>query len=355
MAGAPAYASREDVQLALESAGSSGQTYAIDGALLFGARAMERSARPGLGRALYPRLDTWYEDWPDRAQTGTGRLYVGQPIISLTSVTSGGVALNVATDIILRPAKDEPCAHIIEINRAGSGSLSVASTSQRSIALAGWRGYHDEQLAVGVLSGAVASAGITSVDVEPTFGYRLPGVGDLLAVGSERMIVTDKRMVDSGINLGDDLAALLNDTQVSVADGTAFAIGEMLLIGSERMWIFDIVENALHVRRALDGTTLAAHSAGADILAARRLVVERGAVGTDAATHSDGATVTRWDSPAPLRNLNVAIAVAELAQQGALYARTAGEGETLREVSGRGLATAYAAAQGYRRPMTVYS
>lgn len=351
MGGMPWYASREDVQQALDSESSAGTRFAIDSACAIGSRALERSAQPGLGRVFYPRYETRYEDWPDRAQTRTRGVYLGQPLISATSITAGGAALAVGTDAILAPLKDEPCAHLLKL--ASGVTLSSGGDWLRSIAIAGLFGYHDEQQDVGALDSALDSTA-TTLDLAGG-GALLPGVGNLLQVDTERMIITDKRMIDTGVNLGTALTASLNDNTVSVADGTAFTVGETLLVGTERMWIWEIVGNSLYVRRAYDSTQLAAHSLGADILAGRRLVVERGAVGSTAAAHSDGATVTRWDCPAPVQGLALALAINEVAQRGALYSRTVGEGETQREVSGRGIRGAYDSAKGYRRPLTVYA
>jgi hypothetical protein len=122
-----------------------------------------------------------------------------------------------------------------------------------------------------------------------------------------------------------------------VSDGTQFAVDEVILIDSEKMRIDDIAGNTLTVTRPWDGTTLAAHTASADIYAPRTLTVTRGALGTTAATHNSAATVYRWNPPAAVRQLCLAEAVNDLLQGRAGYARTAGTGESEREMTGRGL------------------
>lgn len=250
MGGMPWYASRGDVQAALETESSAGTRFAIDNALASGARAMERSAVPGLGRQLFPRYATVYLAWPDRAQTRPAALYhYSHPLVTLTSLTSGGV--DITAGAICLPGKDEPCTSIIELDQATGATLATGATPQRSVVLTGLLGYHDEQVPCGELAGSMTDS-VTTLDMAVENQAQLPDVGHLLKIGSERLIVTDRRMIDTGVNTGGALDdSLLADT-VAVADGTVFAPGETLLVGSERMWIRDIVGNTLHVRRAYE-------------------------------------------------------------------------------------------------------
>src|SRR5690606_34488219 len=132
---------------------------------------------------------------------------------------------------------------------------------------------------------------------------------DLIKLGTEHMVVTGRSMLDTGQNIGADLDASNSAVTVAVTDGTAFSAGETLLIGSERMLIVDVAGNNLIVKRAWDGSVLAAHTSGADIYASRTLTVERGALGTTAATHLDNAAVSRHVVPGAVRALAVAEAL----------------------------------------------
>jgi hypothetical protein len=164
------------------------------------------------------------------------------------------------------------------------------------------------------------------------------GVGSLLRIDSERVIVTGRTQLDTGQTLGGTgLTNQNNAVTVAVASGAAFAAGEALLIDGERMLVEDITGNTLVVKRAWDGSTIAAHTVGAAIYAPRTLTVARGALGTTAATHLTAAPVYRWDAPGSVRQLCVAEALVDLMQGRSGYARTAGSGESEREVSGRGL------------------
>jgi hypothetical protein len=141
-------------------------------------------------------------------------------------------------------------------------------------------------------------------------------------VDDERMIVTGRSMADTTQNVGGSgLTAQANSVTLTVSDGTAFAVDEVLLIESERMVIADIAGNQLTVIRAWDGSVLAAHTAGVDIYASRSLTVTRGALGTTAATHTGGATIQRWDPPALVRDFVIGEAMNRLLQEQAGYAR----------------------------------
>jgi hypothetical protein len=121
------------------------------------------------------------------------------------------------------------------------------------------------------------------------------------------------------------VSALASDVTIAVTTGTSYAVGEILLLDSERMLIVDIAGNNLTVKRAWDGTVLAAHT-GSTIYAPRRLTVTRGAVGTTAATHSNGAAITRHVVPGLIKELCVAEALNTLLQEGGGYSRVFGPG-----------------------------
>lgn len=54
-------------------------------------------------------------------------------------------------------------------------------------------------------------------------------------------------------------------TSITVSDGTAFEIGQTILIDSEQMYISGIATNTLTVARGVNGTTAATHAGGAAI------------------------------------------------------------------------------------------
>jgi hypothetical protein len=126
---------------------------------------------------------------------------------------------------------------------------------------------------------------------------------------------------------------------VSITGVTAgtITVGETLLVDSERMLVVDVAGTTLTVKRAWDGTVLAAHTSGADLYAPRTVTVTRGALGSTAATHTISTALTRHVVPGPVRELSVAETVNLLLQRQSGYARTVGSGDNVRESSGRGL------------------
>jgi hypothetical protein len=159
------------------------------------------------------------------------------------------------------------------------------------------------------------------------------GVGQVLRIGTERLLVVDRAMTSTGQTLQTPMTAAKNSEIVAVTDGTAFSVGEVLLLDAERMRIVDIAGNNLIVTRSWDGSTLAAHTAPT-IYASRSLTVTRGALGTTASAIAQDAAIYRWNPPGPVRTLVIAEAVTTLLQESSGYARTTGVGTASRQVGG---------------------
>jgi hypothetical protein len=313
----PVYATREDVQRALDVKVTARNSAQVDRALQSASRGVEALCH----RRFYPEQATRYFDWPD-SQSGTSwRLWLDDSeLISVTALVSGGTTI-AGSDYILEPNRSGPPYNRLEINLGSSASFGGGDTHQRDITITGVWGYRLDETTVGATAEAL-DASETGIDVNAAASAEL-GVGSVLRVDSERMIVTGRRMLDTGQNVaGTGLTAQQNSVSLAVSDGTAFAVDEILLVDSERLLIVDIAGNQLTVQRAWDGTVLAAHAVGADIYAARTLTVTRGALGTTAATHADASTVVRWDPPGLVRDLTIAEAINRVLQEQAGYSRT---------------------------------
>jgi hypothetical protein len=340
---APWYTTREDVTSALDVKLTARNYRQVDRAIESGARSVEGL----LHRTFRPVLATRYFDWPNEAQRGTRpwRLWLNQhEVISVASLVAGGVTIP-SSDYFLRnfDGEDQPPYTFIEIDLASSSAFASGDTHQRAIAatcLFGWR--NDEEQVGDLTSNLDADVTDTATT---TWTTPYIGVGDVLRIDSERMIVTDKTMVDSTQNTGGALTASAADVTVAVTDGTAFAVGMVLLIGSERMLVVDKAGNNLTVKRAWDGTVLAAHSSNADIYTLTGVELARAQLGTTLAAHTTGADVYRHLVPGLVRELNIAEAINTLQQEGTGYARRSGLGEERGsgkarnpiEASGRGL------------------
>ncbi|WP_084965262.1 hypothetical protein [Thermoactinospora rubra] len=332
------YCTREDVQRALDVKETARTHRQIDRAIESASDAIDggRGANRGAGilkRRFYPEVATKTFDWPNSQRARPWRLWLDQhELISISTLTAGGTTIP-ASDYFLYPG-DGPPYNRLEIDLDSSAAFSSGDTHQRAISIAGTWNYGDDTAPAGTLAAAVSTTTATTINVSDSSAV---GVGDLIKVDSERMLVTGKSMLTTGQTLQVDLAASNTAVTVVVTNGSAFNVDEVILLDSERMLIVDIAGNSLTVRRAWDGSNLATHS-GSTIYALRTLTVTRSAYGTTAATHSNAAAVSRQVYPPLVRDLAVGLALIELLGEQAGYARTAGSGENQREVTGRGLA-----------------
>lgn len=328
------YCTRERVQRAAQAIGIT-RLYEVDQAIETGARAVERAGR---GRRYYPTVATRYVEWPNRTPSRVGAIWLSETteLISLSSVLSGGVAIDTAS-VLLEPVNDGPPYTRLELDRGTSAAFGYADTSQRSLALAGvFGGCPIVESAAGALAEALDDSE-TEMDVTGTAAGLL-GVGSIVRVDSERVIVTERSRITTGTTLaGGGLTASMAGVSVTVSSGTGFAVGEIITIDAEDMLIQSIAGAVLTVKRQYDGTALAAHSAAVTVYASRRLTVTRGALGTTAAAHADATALYRYQPPGPAEALNVAEALNQLSQESSSYGRTIGSGDNVRELAARGL------------------
>lgn len=326
--GFPSYASREAVMRALDTKESARNGGQVDRAIFSASRNVEDLCH----RKFYPQLATRFFDWPDWSRNGKPwRLYLEEDeVILVTTLTSGGTIIS-ASDFFLEPVNSGPPYTYVEIDLASSASFDSGDTHQRAIEITGLFGYRNDESPAGTLAEAL-DATETAVDVSDSASI---GIGSLIRVDSERMIVTGKTMLDTGQNTGSTLTASAADVSLTVTTGSAYAVDEIILVHSERMLIVDISGNTLTLKRAWDGTTLAAHASGADIYAPRTLTVERGALGTTAAIHSTSTAISRHDPPPLVRDLVIAESTVQLQQEGYAYSRPIGTGNASSERSSR--------------------
>lgn len=332
------YCTREEVQDAFDVREAAHRSAQIDAAI----DSASDDIDGWLNRhkhGLAPRTATRFFDWPSRHFSAAWRLWFDEnELVSVTTLTAGGTVI-AATDFFLEPVNSGPPFTYLEIDLSSTASFSSGDTHQRAISILGVWGINNDQKAAGTLAEAL-DASETGVDVSDG---TLVGVGSVVTVESERMLVTGRSGLATGQTLVSAMNALKNDQTVDVADGTQLKVGETILIDSERMKITDIVGNNATVVRAYDGSTLAAHSLGATINAFRTLTVERGALGTTAATHATATAVTTWDVPSLVRDLCKAAAITRLEQEWSAYGARVYSDEAERDssgtevVSGRGL------------------
>jgi hypothetical protein len=331
------YCTRESVKGALDEFETARSNAQIDDAIEQGARDVEGLTHR---ETFAPTLATHRYDYPSRTgRPPTWRLWLApHSLVSLTSLTSeGGAVTLTAAQYDLLPEGGPPYTRI-EIDLGDSGSFGAGSTWQRAIAATGlWGHAPDTRRSVGSLTGNLAaSIGATANLAWTTARF---GVGDILVIDSERMIIRERNFVDSGQNLADALDASDADTAVGVSDGAAYAVEEIIQVGTESMRVVSITGNTLTVKRAWDGSQLAAHSTNADVYALTGVELDRAQCGTTLAAHLSGTTVDRWVPPALVATLNRAYALNTLLQERTGWNRTMQSNQETRvEFTGKGIA-----------------
>lgn len=325
----PAYVSREAVKKALDVKGTSRSDDDVDRAIQAGSRAAEGL----LHRKFYPRDATRYWDWPSYQASPPWRIWLDAWELAAipASVTTGGVSIPLA-NLNFEPANSGPPFTYFEINRSTNSAFGAGPTPQRDVAVTGTFGFDLNTAPAGTLAASVADTTVAAVAVANSAAA---GVGDVIAIGTERMLLADKTLTSTGQagTIGASTAAQL----LAVANGAQFFPGETVTLDAESMLVTGIAGNNLLVKRGWDGTTPATHT-GATIYAPRSWTVTRGAFGTTAATHSNGAALARYTPPSLVQQLSLAEAENNLLQAVSGYARTVGAADNERPVSGQSLA-----------------
>lgn len=323
------YTTREEVQDAFDVREAAHRSAQIDSAIASASDDIDG----WLNRhkhGLAPITATRYFPWPTTDYSPAWRLWLDEnEIISVTTLTAGTTVI-ASSDFFLEPVNSGPPFTYIELDLNSSASFTNSGTSQRAIEIIGTWGINDDRKDAGLLAEAL-DASETGVNISDA---SLVGVGDVLTVEDERMLVTGRSSLATGQTLVSAMNALKNDQTVDVADGTQLHVGETILIDSERMKITDIAGNNATVIRAYDGSTLATHAQFAGINAFRTLTVERGALGTTAATHADTTAVEKWDVPSLVRDLCKAEAITRLEQEFSAYGARVYSDEAERDSSG---------------------
>ena len=326
------YCTREQVKSALDFQETARNNTLIDRAI----GAASRSINTQMHRTFYPWDGTRYFGFPQRDMP-SWRLWLNEnDLVSASAVTAGGVAVP-AIDYFLEPVNSGPPFRSIELDLESSAEFTSGDTWQRNIAITGTWGWWDEQESVGTLSSNL-DADITDMATVTWTQPRDVGVGSILKVDSERIIITEMSFVDSTQNTSGSLTASAADVTVGVTSGTGFYVGEVIRIDSERMLIVDLGTTTLTVKRAWDGSVLAAHNTGADVYGKTGIEIARAQLGSTLAAHTTPDVVYRWIVPPLINDLCVAEAMVQLQGEQSAYGKGGSAGGDMPEGSpGRGL------------------
>lgn len=325
----PSYCTREQVARATDVKATADADAAIDRLIFANSRSVDRRYH----RRFYPLIEARTYDLASGGSGDVG-IWLEADLISVSELTVDGTAVDPG-DITPTPADLGPPYSGVDFVSPGGSELVITGA---------W-GYGDDEAPAGALAEAL-DASETDVTVS---NAALVGVGDLIHVENERMVVTGRSLVTTTATLAGDVAAQVATATIPVSDGTLVHTGEVITVDAERMLVIDVAGDDLIVRRAVDGSTLAAHNSSAVVYAHRVLTVERGAAGTTAASHADATAVTRNVPPGPITELVIAETIAALQQQLAGWARTAGTGAATAGVAPEGLEQLRDQADAFRR------
>lgn len=318
----PCYATRQEVARALDVKATAYDSARVDRACNAGSDSVDGQ----LQRVFYYMLDTRFWDWPNYQYTYPWKLYLDRSELAdvtnnVPVVNSGGVLISNADIFWGDPNYPGPPYTYMELNRSTSAVFGNGPTPQREVSIQGTYGYWTKTVPAGTLGQNVgASDSAVYVSTSAT-----PGVGDVMIVDNENMLVVDASYIDTGLTVSSGgTTAQASDNTLGVSSGTDFTIGEVIMIDSEWMRILAIYGNNLIVKRAVEGSVLATHSASAAIWAARYLSVLRGQLGTTTATHTSGTAITVQRSPGLVKQLAVAESIVDLVGETAAYAYVTG-------------------------------
>lgn len=300
------YTTREAVKAAVGIAGAS-----LDALIDSYIEAASQKVESEIRRRFIPETAIKYFPWPAPEQ---GRTVIFLDRLDLLAVTAlladaqGASPITIdAADFFLEPVNDGPPYSRIEIDTGSDAAFETSESPQRSVSIAGRWGYSETTKTAGALAAEIASTTATTCTATDA---SLIGVGDTLLIESEALFVSGRALADTTADLGGNLTAAESNTTVPVDDGTLVKQGEVITIDSERMLVESIAGNNLTVQRAYDGSTLAAHTSGADVYAPRLLTVVRGVNGTTAATHAVAKAIAKYAPPADITDLCRAEAIA---------------------------------------------
>lgn len=322
-----AYCTREQVQRALNLADIPRLNQRVDSAIMAGARQIHGQ----LHRRFYPNTVTRLFDLP---KLFTLWLDENELAAAPTAITSGGHAMTLNTDYILYPI-DGPPYLWIDQNQLATVPWQPGASYQACISITGDYGYPTTTLATTTLA---SSPGTGSPSVLLADSSTV-GVGSLILVDSERMIVSEKTMATTTATLSADISNSKALVSIPVSNGTLINPGELIMIDSERMYVQYVTGNTVTVDRAVNASALAAHTNGTTIYAPRTATMLRARLGTTAAAHSSGATVNLLAAPSLISELNLAYAITNEERALAAYSRTSNPATTsMYRDKGRGLA-----------------
>jgi hypothetical protein len=328
------YATRESVRRALDIQETAQNNAKIDRAIAGATESIEGS----LNRVFIPIYETRKLDWPDEGgHNGPFRVLFGPNECISLDVFTAGVTVIPSSNYLLRNFADRPRPPYtyLEILLSSTSALAAGTTWQQSLIGTGLWGYRNDEADAGTLVGGI-NASVTTLTVS---NGALVGVGSVLRIGTERMIVTGRTWVASGQTTAGSYTATASTSDVGILLNSAATIfqDETTLIDSERMLVTDVAGSLIVSKRAVDGSVLASHAPATAVFVSRVLTVQRGALGTTAAAHNNADPILVVKPPDLVNQLCIAESLNGLLQDNSGWARTVGAGDNVQNAVGAGL------------------
>lgn len=198
------------------------------------------------GRYFYPRIATRYFDW----QSARALTFYGYDLLSLTTLTTNNAATTISTGYYLVQDGDynQQPYNAILLDLSTTTVFTYTGTPQKSQAITGVWGYHEDY------SSAFYASGNTVLN-SPSISA--------------------------------------SATSITVADGSLFAVGQTIQIGTEWLTVSGISTNPLTVEGISTST----------------LTVERGVNGSTAAIHTSGTAISIYAYDANVNRVAIQLAV----------------------------------------------
>jgi hypothetical protein len=216
----PCYCNRDDAARSIDFKSGIDVNAALDRAL----QSASDSIEGHLHRVFYPRDTTYKFDWPNNQYAPPWKLWFDQwDLVTATQVQSPSGTTLTLGNLIFRPVNRRPGwpYTYVEIDRSTSTFFSAGNTPQLAIQITGTWGFCADYDQVTTLASS-ANAGDASVTVADS---SRTGVGDLLIIGTERLIVTSKATASTGLTQsgqGCSTAQASDNTLATTGSGTLY-------------------------------------------------------------------------------------------------------------------------------------
>jgi hypothetical protein len=330
----PCYCTREETRRAADVQLASYSDARIDRAIQSSADDVDRL----LSRNFMLNDTTVAFDWPNYQYAYPWRLWLdaaelADVTVNVPVVNSGGVIIPNSAIFWGNPAYNPSTGEnrypytYFELDRSQNYSFGNGPTPQREIKITGSFGYWRVFEPAGQLAASMGSSDSTATVNDGN----TPGVGDMMLIDNERMLVTDSAFSTLSAGFSTGIVNAFPSDNTGVTTATLFK-DEVIQVDSELMLVTQVgpQANTYLIKRAWGGSTIQTHSPSANIYARRLLSVTRGVKGTLATTHSNNAPITILSIPGTVKQLAVAYSIVSVTQEVSTYSavqssRTTGE------------------------------